>query len=132
MNDYDANGKKMDDFGMSRVNADWIVSVWCSCYGAKVLGKNETLERKEATLKSDFEAKTGKEATFECDFRTKEELEMIQSIKENPFITQKELHEKTGISLGTVKRILPGLQEKGVLVREGGKRFGKWIVTDKN
>lgn len=29
----------MNDFGMSRVNADWIVSVWCSCYGAKVLGK---------------------------------------------------------------------------------------------
>lgn len=29
----------MDDFGMSRVNADWIVSVWCSCYGRKVLGK---------------------------------------------------------------------------------------------
>ena len=29
----------MDDFGMSRVNADWIVSIWCSCYGAKVLGK---------------------------------------------------------------------------------------------
>lgn len=21
----------MDDFGMSRVNADWIVSVWCIC-----------------------------------------------------------------------------------------------------
>lgn len=29
----------MDDFGMSRVNADWIVSIWCSCYGGKVLGK---------------------------------------------------------------------------------------------
>lgn len=29
----------MDDFGMSRVNADWIVSVWCSCYGGQVLGK---------------------------------------------------------------------------------------------
>lgn len=24
---------------MSRVNADWIVSIWCSCYGGKVLGK---------------------------------------------------------------------------------------------
>lgn len=24
---------------MSRVNADWIVSVWCFCYGGKVLGK---------------------------------------------------------------------------------------------
>lgn len=29
----------VNDFGMSRVNADWIVSVWCSCYGAKILGK---------------------------------------------------------------------------------------------
>lgn len=29
----------MDDYGLSRVNADWIVSVWCSCYGNKVLGK---------------------------------------------------------------------------------------------
>ena len=26
----------MDDYGISRVNADWIVSVWCSCYGHKV------------------------------------------------------------------------------------------------
>lgn len=30
----------MEDFGMSRVNADWIVSVWCFCYGNKVLGKS--------------------------------------------------------------------------------------------
>ena len=29
----------IDDFGMSRVNADWIVSIWCVCYGANVLGK---------------------------------------------------------------------------------------------
>lgn len=30
----------MDDYGMSRVNADWIVSVWCVCYGARTLGKS--------------------------------------------------------------------------------------------
>lgn len=29
----------MDNFGTSRVNADWIVSVWCVCYGQKVLCK---------------------------------------------------------------------------------------------
>lgn len=29
----------MDEFGLSRVNADWSVSVWCSCYGDKVIGK---------------------------------------------------------------------------------------------
>lgn len=28
-----------DDYGLSRVNADWIVSVWCVCYGKNVLGK---------------------------------------------------------------------------------------------
>lgn len=32
----------MDDFGMSRVNADWIVSVWCSCYGGKCWEKPVT------------------------------------------------------------------------------------------
>lgn len=101
-------------------------------YRTELSSEEATLNQKEATLKCDFEAKTGKSATLECDFRTKDESEIIQLIKENPFITQKELHEKTGISLGTVKRILPGLQEKGVLIRDGGKRFGKWIVTDKN
>lgn len=29
----------MDNFGLSRVNADWIVSVWCVCYGQKTLRK---------------------------------------------------------------------------------------------
>ncbi len=29
----------MDDFGLSRANADWIVSVWCVCYGQKILRK---------------------------------------------------------------------------------------------
>ncbi len=29
----------VDDYGMSRINADWIVSVWCVCFGEKVLGK---------------------------------------------------------------------------------------------
>ena len=28
-----------EDYGVSRVNADWIVSVWCVCYGKNVLGK---------------------------------------------------------------------------------------------
>ena len=29
----------MDDYGLSRVNADWIVAVWCVCYGERTLGK---------------------------------------------------------------------------------------------
>lgn len=28
-----------DKYGLSRANADWVVTVWCICYGEKVLGK---------------------------------------------------------------------------------------------
>ena len=78
---------------------------------------------------------------MKCDFETiehhpetkeilsREEEKILLLIKENPFITQRMLQEKTGISLGTIKRILPRLQEKNVLVREGGKRFGKWLIN---
>lgn len=91
---------------------------------------NATLEKKTETLNCDFEREKDKYATLGCDFGTKEEREIVRLIKENPFITQKELQQKTGISLGTVKRILPRLQENGILVREGGKRFGKWIIKN--
>jgi len=90
----------------------------------------ETKNDKSATLECDFETKNDKSATLECDFETKEESEIVRLIRENPSITQKELQKETGISLGTVKRILPKLQERGVLVREGGKRFGKWIIKN--
>ena len=84
-----------------------------------------------ATLNCDFESEKDKTATFDCDFGAKEQQEIVQLIKENPSITQKEIQQRTGISLGTVKRILPKLQEKGIIVREGGKRFGKWIIKNK-
>jgi hypothetical protein len=29
----------IDEHGVSRVNADWAVSVWCVCYGKNILGK---------------------------------------------------------------------------------------------
>ena len=46
-------------------------------------------------------------------------------------ITQKRLHEQTKISMGTIKRIIPELQKKGIIKREGNNRSGKWIVNDK-
>lgn len=89
---------------------------------------NETLDDRIETLNCDLKGKKGKDATLNCNFGTKEELEIIRLIKEKSSITQKELQQRTGISLGTIKRILPKLQEKGILVRDGGKRFGKWII----
>lgn len=99
-------------------------------YGSDDGAVYETLDNKVATLDSNFEIKEDKNATLNGEFEKKEEMEIVQLIRQNSSITQKELQKKTGISLGTIKRILPRLQAKGILVREGGKRFGKWIIKD--
>lgn len=71
------------------------------------------------------------ETSPEADFDLSEdEKRVLIIIKENPVITQKVLAETAGISLGTIKRILPKLQEKGILVRIGNKRSGKWKVLE--
>ena len=51
-------------------------------------------EKKTETLNCDFEREKDKYATLGCDFGTKEEREIVRLIKENPFITQKELQQK--------------------------------------
>ena len=59
---------------------------------------------------------------------TEEEQKILHILKESSTITQKDTSERTGISLGTVKRILPKLQEKGALVRIGNRRSGIWQI----
>ena len=59
---------------------------------------------------------------------TEDEKLIIVTVKQNPSITQQALHNQTGITIGTIKLILPRLQEKGVLIREGNRRSGNWKV----
>lgn len=72
-----------------------------------------------------------KSATNATEIQLSEDEEVVLGIiAHNPFATQKEIHVESGISLGTVKRILPRLQEKGVLSRKGNKRSGEWILSE--
>ena len=59
---------------------------------------------------------------------TEDEKLIIVAVEQNPSITQQALHNQTGITIGTIKRILPRLQEKGVIIREGNRRSGNWKV----
>ena len=59
---------------------------------------------------------------------TEDEKLIIVAVKQNTSITQQALHNQTGITIGTIMRILPRLQEKGVLIREGNRRSGNWKV----
>lgn len=68
-----------------------------------------------------------KNCTLDC---TLEELAIIRAIQNDPNITQTELAHITGKSVRTIKTRTVKLQEKGIIMRENGKRSGKWIVTE--
>ena len=63
--------------------------------------------------------------TLEC---TLEEMVILKMIVAEPTITQKELADRTGKSVRTIKRIMMVLQNKGYIYRKGGKRYGEWKI----
>ena len=58
------------------------------------------------------------------------ESKVLEIIKQNPNITQKELSDDMKISFRTMQRIIKALRENGKLDRVGGKRYGQWIVIE--
>lgn len=59
---------------------------------------------------------------------SEEELLILDILKNKPLTTQSQLKEVTGIPLRTVKRMMSGLQKKGILVRVGSNRSGRWEI----
>lgn len=65
------------------------------------------------------------------DTKADTNAEMIMRIlRNNPKVTQREVVEKLGISIATVKRIMNSLQRKGIIKRNGSSRNWTWIVLD--
>ena len=65
-----------------------------------------------------------------CKFCTLEEIAVLRVVQTNPTATQKQMAATIGKSERTVKSITVSLQEKGILRRVGGKRDGRWEITD--
>ena len=59
---------------------------------------------------------------------TKRQEQVLEYLKSNPMATLQEVASNCELSLGGVKKMCLKLQEIGVLVREGSKRDGRWIV----
>ena len=57
-----------------------------------------------------------------------EELAIINALKINPALTQKQISKIVGKSERTIKRCTVEMQEKGLIARENGKRNGKWKI----
>ena len=65
-----------------------------------------------------------------CKFCTLEEIAVLRVVQTNPTATQNQMAAMIGKSERTVKSITVSLQEKGILRRVGGKRDGRWEITD--
>ena len=72
-----------------------------------------------------FKVPKGQNDTLEC---TLEELAVLKLLIENASISQDSLVKATGKSLSTIKRLMASLQERGIIRRVDGKRYGKWEV----
>lgn len=54
--------------------------------------------------------------------------QIIELVKENNHISRREMAEKLGCSVSTIKRALANLKEEKRLEYEGSSRKGHWII----
>ncbi len=59
---------------------------------------------------------------------TDRQKKICELIKENPFISSKQMSVVLSVVPRTIWRDLSDMQKKGVLVREGNTNAGHWIV----
>ncbi len=57
------------------------------------------------------------------------EFRIINVLKQNDSITQKQLAKSLGVSVSTLQREMTKMVDKKIIEREGGKRFGHWIIN---
>ncbi|MCD8119288.1 MAG: leucine-rich repeat domain-containing protein [Lachnospiraceae bacterium] len=51
--------RMVDEYGISRVNAEWAVNLWCICYGKKTLGKECSLKALSRQSSRDARSEAG-------------------------------------------------------------------------
>ena len=59
---------------------------------------------------------------------TERRLEILNRMRENPFVTQVKLMEEFNLSRKQIQNIIQYLRLNGLVEREGSNRSGKWIV----
>lgn len=59
-----------------------------------------------------------------------EEMETLEILKENPFVTAKQMAKQMSISPRKVARLIKVLKEEGKIVRVGSDRKGYWEIKD--
>ena len=61
---------------------------------------------------------------------TERSLEILNRMRENPFVTQVKLMEEFNLSRKQIQNIIQYLRLNGLVEREGSNRNGKWVVKE--
>ena len=59
---------------------------------------------------------------------TERQRTILEIIANNSFVTIPEMSLKTGVTIRTIKRDIDSLQSNGWLIREGGRKEGRWVL----
>lgn len=92
--------------------------------GAKIEEKGAIVDAKGAKVEpkgAEVKAKGAKKGT-------ERRLEILNRMRENPFVTQVKLMEEFNLSRKQIQNIIQYLRLNGLVEREGSNRSGKWIV----
>ena len=92
--------------------------------GAEIEEKGAKVGRKGAEVK----AKGAKVDAKGAKKGTERRLEILNRMRENPFVTQVKLMEEFNLSRKQIQNIIQYLRLNGLVEREGSNRSGKWIV----
>ncbi len=99
--------------------------------GAKVEPKGAEIEEKGAKVEpkgAEVKAKGAEVDPKGAKKGTERSLEILNRMRENPFVTQVKLMEEFNLSRKQIQNITQYLRLNGLVEREGSNRSGKWIV----
>ena len=99
--------------------------------GAEIEEKGAIVDAKGAEVKAkgaEIEEKGVKVDAKGAKKGTERRLEILNRMRENPFVTQVKLMEEFNLSRKQIQNIIQYLRLNGLVEREGSNRSGKWIV----
>lgn len=119
--------REMKEYGLVEPEfVDMEIALRINLYRATINNTNEEIVTSEETSEETDEETSEeiKRETSGCDI-------ILAEIKHNPFITQKQLAEKVGLSYSGIRYVMKQLQDEGLLKRVGATKKGKWIIQEK-
>lgn len=81
-----------------------------------LLGENNALENKNLHVNNSLPVDGSKETRI------------VRIMEDNPSITLDEIAKELGVSLRTVKSLVSTMQAEGIIERQNGKRYARWVI----